>query len=395
MPTKQPKQTSILNHLGNLISHPQVRAVALIFLAHGFIISSWFAQVPAVKTRLGLNDSELGNVLLGLPLGVFFMNIVAGWFLKKLGAWKSIALGYLGFAISTIFLFIANNYWGLFLNLILAGWTIGILIVAMNTLAARIEKTEGIVVMSSCHAGFSFGAMVGAVISSFVIAKGFLPLHQIIIICVIFFILIFSHKNQYQSIPSEVNKKEEKTFGWPNRELLLLIGVGLAFIFTEGMVVDWSAVYIRDVLGSSPETAALGYSACAFAMMLTRLGGDLLLPRFGRKKILFSSSILSSLGVLIIVLGQSPLVGILGFAIIGVGIALGIPILMSLASRAKGFSDGAGIGIFATFAFIGFIIEPPLVGWIAEQINLRWGLGVIGAISFLGAFLGMKIKDNG
>lgn len=393
MSIEKPQPVSFLKHLRNLVSHPQVRAVALLFLAHGFMISSWFAQVPAVKTRLALNDSQLGNVLLGLPLGIFFINIIAGWILEKISIWKVVAFGYLGYAITIIFLFLANSYWGLFFNLVLAGSTIGIIVVASNILATRIENSEGIIIMSSCHASFSFGAMIGAAISSFVIGRGFSPFYQIITICSIFLILIFSHKKQFQSIPSATNENGGKIFGWPNRELLLLIGIGLTFIFTEGMVADWSAVYIRDVLNAPPETAALGYSACALTMMLMRFGGDLLLPRFGVKKLLIWSSIISFTGVLLLVLVHHPSMGILGFAVVGFGIALGIPLLITLAARTKGFSDGAGVGIFATYAFIGFIIEPPLVGWVAEQSNLRWGLGLIAVISLLGSFLALRIKE--
>lgn len=394
MSTIQPQSTSILKHLGNFLRHPQARAIAILFLAHGFMISSWFAQVPTVKTRLALNDSELGNVLLGLPLGIFLMNIIAGWLLEKLGVWNSIFLGFLGYGISIIFLFVANDFWILFFNLVITGWTVGILVVGSNTLAARIEKTEGIFIMSSCHAGFSFGAMVGAAISSLVIGRELSPLYQIITISLIFFVLIISHKKHFQSIPTNLNEDGGSTFGWPNRELLLLIFIGLAFTISEGVVVDWSAVYIRDVLKATPETAALGYSACAFTMMMMRFFGDLLLPRFGVQKILLYGGVITFIGILFIALSQTPLIGILGFAIIGIGIALSMPMLMTLAASTKGFSDGAGVGIFATFAFMGFIIEPPMVGWVAEQSDLRWALGMVGGIVLLGAILALRIKRN-
>ena len=392
MATKTSTQLSFFEHFQNFFQHNRTRAVFFLFLAHGFMISSWFAQIPSVKSTLQLSDSELGNVLLAMPLGTFVMNLMAGVLLKKFGAWRCIAAGYLGYAISVVFLFMAKNYWLLFANLLFTGWTIGILIVVSNTLTSRIEKSEKIFITSSCHAGFSFGALAGAAISGAVIANALSPLTQIITIVVIFTILIFSHRKHIQSIPPDPNEDGGITFGMPNRELFFLIIIGLAFIIGEGIVVDWSSVYLKNETGASAGLAPLGYGVCAMMMMVVRLGGDMLVPRFGVPKLLLAGGVIAFLGIMLIIFVQVPVVGIVGFGVLGLGIGLGVPLLMILAARVKGFTDGGGVALFTTFAFTGFILEPPMVGRIAEISSLELGFGVVAVICLLGGLAAYFFK---
>lgn len=383
---------SIGKHLVQFISHPRARAVALLFLLHGLFISSWIAQIPTVKTKLQLGDAELGNVLLALPLGVIIMNSVAGWVLQKIGSWPSVLISFIGYSVLIEVVLATRTYWELFAALFLAGWAIGLMIVASNTLATRIQKSEDILILSSCHALFSLGAMVGASISSFSIANQFSAMYQIGIFIFMFIILIFSHKKYFQQIPEDLESAAGANFGVPNKELSLIILIGLAFAIGEGLVVDWSAVYLRDELGASEGMAPLAYATCALTMMLTRMSGDTLVAKLGTSRLLFIGGIIAFIGIMSMVLIPTPIMGIVGFGILGVGIALGVPLLMSKAAQAEGFSDGAGVGIFATFGFIGFIVEPPMVGWIAEWSNLGTGLSVVAGICLLGGILSLLLK---
>jgi len=385
---------NLKKHLIDFIKHPRARAVSLFFLAHGLMISTYVAQIPYFKSLLQLNDSELGNVLLGLPLGVIIMNAIAGWLFDKIGVWNSMIGSFVLYSILIIFVLLSESYWAFFVNLVLVGIAIGMLVVGSNTLAARIEKSEKIFVMSTCHAFFSLGAMLGGAISSVAITNHFPAEYQMGIFIALFAVLIFSNKKHLTSIPREKKLSEGISFGLPNMELLLLIIIGLGFAFAEGMVVDWSAVFLRDEVGMTEGNAPLGYSACALTMMIIRLSGDVLIPKFGIRKLLFTGSVVTFLGILLLVLFQNPIVGILSFGIIGLGVGLGVPLLMTLAARSEGFSDGAGVSIFAMFAFMGFIIEPPMVGWIAELSSLEWGIGVAGLLCLLGGVLALRIKSN-
>ena len=154
---------------------------------------------------------------------------------------------------------------------------------------------------------------------------------------------------------------------------------------------DWSAVYLRDSIGVSPEITTLGYAGCALSMMIFRFSGDALIPKYGPKKLLFVGGIVSFLGLLLTALVPIPIAVIAGFTLVGAGIAMGVPMLINLAAKVKGLSDGAAVGTFTAFAFAGFVIEPPLVGYIADVIDLKMGLLFIGVCSLLGGILALRL----
>ena len=371
--------------------HDSTRSLALMFLAHGMLVATYLAQIPAIKTNLNLSDSELGSVLLGLPLGITLINPNVGYLMNRFGAVRLTLICYFFYALSMNGLFLMTSPWMLFFNLLVAGLFTGVLIVAVNTMLTRIEQTEGIHVLSSCHGMFSLGAMLGAGLSSFTIANNILPNYQMAAIAIVIVLLNFSNKKYLDTIPTATEQAQGKLFALPNKELLLLIIIGITVAFGEGVVNDWSAVYLRDSIGASPEMATLGYGGCALSMMIFRFGGDALIPKYGPRKLLFAGGVLCFLGLLLAVLVPNPIAVIAGFTIVGAGTAMGVPMLINLAAKVKGFSDGAAVGVFSAFAFAGFVIEPPLVGYIADAIDLKMGLLFVGVCTLLGGVLALRL----
>lgn len=133
-----------------------------------------------------------------------------------------------------------------------------------------------------------------------------------------------------------------------------MIFIGLSVSLCEGVAFDWSAVYLRDSLGATAQVAALGFSCFSLTMMAMRFTGDVLIPRFGERALLYFSAVLSIAAILVIILSGVPAVGILGFLLLGAGVALGAPILFNAAARVPGLAPGAGLATYATFSFCGF-----------------------------------------
>ena len=265
------------------------------------------------------------------------------------------------------------------------------MVVAVNTLVTRIEQTEGIHVLSSCHGMFSLGATLGAVISSWAIAKGIAPTYQMATIGFLIIASNFFNKKSLDQVPMATEQSKGKLFALPNKELMLLIFVGLTVAFGEGLVNDWSAVYLRDTIGAPPEMTTLGYAGCALSMMIFRFSGDALIPKYGERKLLFVGGVLVFLGTSLAVIVPNVIAGIAGFTIVGAGIAMGVPMLINKAAQVKGFSDGAAVGVFTAFSFIGFVIEPPIVGYLADWIDLKAGLMFVGVCGLLGGLLALRL----
>ena len=392
MSKNQTSTNSFFSHIAVFFRHQSARSLALMFLAHGLLVATYIAQIPAIKTMHQLSDAELGKILLGLPLGITLINPNVGYLMKRFGAVHTTLIGFFCYALAMTGLFLTTSTMMLFFNLLLAGIFTGVLIVTVNTMVTRIEQTEGIHVMSSCHGMFSLGAMLGAGLSSITIAKGISPIYQMAIIGSGIVLLNFFNKKYLDTIPTATAQAQGKLFAWPNKELGLLILIGITVSFGEGIVNDWSAVYLRDSIGASPEIATLGYGGCALSMMIFRFSGDALIPKYGPRKLLFAGGVLCFLGLLLAVMVPTPIAVIAGFTIVGAGIAMGVPMLINLAARVEGFSDGAAVGVFSAFAFAGFVIEPPLVGYIADWIDLKIGLMFVGVCCLLGGVLALRLK---
>jgi MFS family permease len=172
-----------------------------------------------------------------------------------------------------------------------------------------------------------------------------------------------------------------KKFILPNRDLLLMIFIGLVVSLSEGVAFDWSAVYLRDALGAPEQIAALGFTCFSLTMMAMRFTGDVLIPRFGERNLLFFTALCSAAALLCIIFSPTPLVGILGFLLLGAGVALGAPILFNAAARVPGLAPGAGLATYATFSFIGFLAGPPVIGFVGEKYGLNVGFALVAALA--------------
>jgi fucose permease len=172
------------------------------------------------------------------------------------------------------------------------------------------------------------------------------------------------------------------TFVLP-RGVLIAIGlIAFAALVAEGSVGDWSAIYLKDYQGADTETAAIALTVFALAMAIMRFAGDRLVHHFGPFAILQASGLLAATGLIIALMASSPTVAILGYGISGLGIAVLFPVSLSIAPRfSGGLSTGASVAAVATLGYGGFLIGPPLIGLLADQVGLPLALGVVVALS--------------
>jgi MFS family permease len=130
-------------------------------------------------------------------------------------------------------------------------------------------------------------------------------------------------------------------------------------------------------LGAPEQVAALGFTCFSFTMMAMRFTGDVLIPRFGERALLYFTALCSAFALLVIIAAPIPIIGILGFLLLGMGVALGSPILYNAAARLPGMAPGAGLGTYATFSFMGFLAGPPVIGWVGEYFGLAAGFALV------------------
>ncbi len=188
------------------------------------------------------------------------------------------------------------------------------------------------------------------------------------------------------------DRRSESSFVRPNRDLLLMILIGLALSMGEGAAFDWSAVYLRETLGTSDQFAALGFASFSLTMTGFRFLGDAIIPKIGPKRWLQIGGVLSASGLLLAIVLPYAFTALVGFALLGVGISLGVPILYSASLRVPDIPPAAGLATFATFSFVGFLAGPPIIGFVAEAFGLYYGLGFVAVVLLISAGLARIVK---
>ena len=388
---EKPHRNPFVRNLLTFFLNRQALAIGLVFASDSILFGSWVAHIPYVKSKLQLSDSELGLLLFAMPAGLLVMNPFTGWIVAKLGEARTCFWSAVGLTVAICIPLNAPNPAVLAIGLFLMGLNGALINVAMNTLATNLERSQGIVIMSSCHGMWSLGGLLGSGIAGAVIALHVAPPVHVMVAAGLILLLTFALQPTLAQIPSssqsESGEKTGSSFVRPNRDLLLMILIGLALAMGEGAAFDWSAVYLRETLGASSQVAALGFASFSLTMTGFRFLGDAIIPKIGAKRWLQIGGVVAAFGLLFAIALPYPPTALLGFALLGVGCSLGAPILYAAALRVPGISPAAGLATFATFSFIGFLAGPPIIGFIAEGFGLYYGLGFVAVTLLISAGL--------
>lgn len=349
-------------------------AVGVIFFVNGAVLASWVPHIPEVKALHGLSDGALGGVLLALAAGAILAMPVAGRLIGRFGSRTMTTFAALSFPVLLPLPLVSPNVTGLAAALFVLGAANGTLDVSMNAQGLAIERCSDRPIMSSLHALFSVGGLVGAAVASGVMALGIGRVAHALVVSGVAFACVGAAVPRLLTVEPARN---DPTFVRPSRALLGLGGLAFLGLLAEGAMADWSAVYLHDTLGTSGSVAADGFAAFALAMALGRFAGDRLAARFGSAFLLRASSGLAALGLAVALAVGTPLVAIAGFGAVGFGIANIIPVLFRAAGDVPGVAPGVALAAVATTGYAGFLAGPVLIGCTAELMGLPMGLTLV------------------
>jgi MFS family permease len=339
-----------------------------IFFANGFGIGSWAAAIPPLKAILSLSDAHLGVALLAMAAGAIATMPFAGLLAPRLGGTGHV-LRYSSVAFSVCLFLpaLAPSLPIFFACALLLGASNGLMDVPMNAHATVVERGWGAAIMSSFHAAWSCGGLVGAAFGGLLIHAGASAPGQLGAAGAA--VLLMALASLPQIGAGELTSKAS-AFVWPERRLIGLCVIALLAMLVEGAMTDWSAVYLTDIVGVTPASAAAGYAIYASAMLTGRLCGDSAIRALGRARVIMSGAGLAAAGILLAIVTTSPIVAIGGFCLVGLGLSNMIPAVFS-ASGAMGSSAALGISMAATIGYGGFLLGPPAIGAIATYGGLR------------------------
>ncbi len=347
--------------------------VSVYFFFCGLVFSTWAARIPDVKDHFRLNDAQLGAVLLLLPLGSVSALPVAGWIIDRLGSRLVTCVSAALYAVSLWSLSLAPTVGWLSILLFLFGFLGDMLNISMNTQGLSVQKIIEKPMLSGLHAQWSFGALAGVSLAGWTLKAGLSTGSHFLAVSLPVALLSLL---LYPGMVPDPSREGEgrRIFARPDRALLLLGLVCFCNTFSEGAMADWSSLYYRDVIGEKGGVSTTGYTAFMLAMTLGRLAGDRLIQGFGYRRMLMLNGLLIAAGMLLAVAWTRPFSVIIGFALVGLGVSSVIPIAYMIAGRNRSMAPAAALAAVSAIGFTGFLIGPPIIGFIAYEVTLRTSL---------------------
>lgn len=377
-------------------------ATQCIFLVCGLAIASWAPMVPFAKDRLGMNEAELGILLLFLGGGALLMMPVSGYLIGRVGSRKVILVSALLSALILPFLLLVSDPYLMALVLLLFGGSIGTVDVAMNAHGVQVQNAFGRPVMSSLHGLYSVGGLFGSIGLGFLMKMGLDPIYAAMFISALLIVLLAV---QYPQLLSQAAEKEvirqyshvdeaaaaQGRFQWLRGSVLVLGLLCFITFLSEGAMLDWSAVLLRDSKGLPPEFTGIGYAAFSVAMAVMRLQGDALISRLSSMVVVIGGSLLAALGIFVLLFSPWIALSMAGFVLLGMGAANIVPVFFSEGGRIEGLSPTVSIPAISTIGYAGQLVGPALLGFIAHHFSLTIAFETI-ALLFVMVALIYKFK---
>ena len=351
------------------------RAVSLCFLVNGALLASWVPHIPDLKSRLDLGDSALGWLLLAMAGGAIGALPLAGWLVGRLGSRTVTSASAATLSASLVLPVLAPSVSSSAAALVLLGASNAALDVAMNVQGAMVEDRYQRPIMSSFHALFSLGGLIGAVVAGASMAAGVSAVAHVAAVGLLSLAVVAVARAGL--LPSKPRRLRDPVFALPPASLVTLGILTFCALLAEGAIGDWSAVYLRDSVRSTPALAAMGFATFSLAMALGRFAGDGLAHRLGPVRLVRCSGVLAAAGLAAALISGRALPTLVGFALVGAGLANLIPVLFSAAARTPEVPAGTAIAAAATTGYFGFLVGPPLIGFAAEVAGLRTALGIV------------------
>ncbi len=346
-----------------------------ILFANGIGIGSWAAAIPRLKDMLALSSAELSLVLLAMAAGAIMVMPLTSILIPRLGgSGKALSYGSLLFGLAFCLPGFAPSLTVLIVFAFLLGAFNGLMEVSMNTHATVVERHWGQAIMSSFHAAWSCGGLLGASLGGVLIDSGMAVSWQMVVGGGL--ILAVTRLASPMIGAGETASEKKTAFAWPERKLIGLCVVALFCMLMEGAIADWSAVYLNTVSGLTVAMAASGYALFAFAMLLGRFFGDHVVRKIGRADIILIGGVLAGVGIIVTTTFPSPITAIIGFCLVGLGLSNMIPAIFS-AAAAMSSSPALGISMAATVGYAGFLLGPPAIGAVSSFAGMRGGFVVL------------------
>ena len=338
-----------------------------VFASINILFGTWAIYIPTVKENLQIDKSQLGFALFFLALGVFTVFPFASTIINKMGVGKATRNGVIFSCIAAMLPLLAPNYFTLAASLFIFGASNGFTDISMNTLVTEIEKEDKQKFMSASHGFFSLGGVLAGLGSFLIGPLSNPPLHMALAVVLVVVVNAFFYR-KYQTVVAAPEEKESFSFGL-FKPLLFLGLISFVSMGSEGAIVDWSGLYLKEISLAPEFLWGAGFLGFQLTMTIGRFLGDGISSKVGSVKMVAMASVLVILGYSFVLTTQV-YISILGFAISGLGFSVIIPEVFRIGGNVKGVDSSQGVSFIAGTGYAGFLAAPPILGFLADSFSL-------------------------
>ncbi len=376
-------------------SHQRI-AVAVYFFCLGLSFATWASRIPDIKASLRLSEALLGTLLLALPAGQMLTLPFSGRIVARYGSKITLGIAFVFYAFSLTNLGLAKEGWQLGLALFAMGVSGNLCNISVNTQAVSVEKMYGRPILASFHGVWSTAGFTGALIGLLMISLKLTPYQHFWIIAIAGIISTF-FANRFLTESATTSQSQESAekssrFRKPPKAILQLGIIGFCCMASEGTMFDWSGVYFQKIVKAEGSLIPLGYASFMIMMALGRFTGDKLQVRFGKQRMLQMNGLLIFTGLSTAIFFPQLLTATLGFIIVGFGVSSVVPMVYSTAGKIPGMAPSIALAGVSGISYLGFLLGPPLIGFVAELTDLRFSFGIISVMGLLIALLVPRIS---
>ena len=362
-----------------------------VFASLNILFGTWAIYIPTVKGVLGINNSQLGIAIFFLSLGVFSIFPFASTIINKIGVGKTTWYGVILSSLAAMLPLLSPSYYSLMVSLFMFGATNGFTDISMNTLVTEIEKKDKAKFMSASHGFFSLGGVLAG-LGSFLIGPLGNPVLHMGMAVLLVLVVNFVFYKKFVSVVAEPIEKEPFSLGL-FKPLMLLGIISFIAMGSEGAIVDWSGLYLKEVSIAPEALWGVGFLGFQITMTLGRFLGDGISNVMGSVKMVAIGTFLAVVGY-VLVLTSNTYLAIAGFALCGLGFSVMVPEIFRIGGNVKGVDSSQGVAFIAGTGYAGFLCAPPILGFLAENYSLKLCFMVLLGVALLILMATLSLKKR-
>ena len=366
---------------------------AIFYFISGFGYATWASRIPTIKHQLNLNEAQLGTILFAMPIGLMLTMPVTNWLLSRYTSRAVMLFGSVWLCVIIVLIGYSNVAWQLAVMLFCFGSARNLMTLSINTQGVAVQALYSKSIMAMFHGIWSLAGFAGAAVGYLMVYYSVGIHYHFLFVSIALFVLTFYFiKDTINQKPILQSKK--RVFSLPDKYLLKFSLICFASMACENAMYDWSAIYFQKAVHAEKAAATAAFVVYMIAMTSGRFVGDKLVTAVGIKSVLKFSGIFIFFGLMLAVLFPFTITVMLGFVLVGLGVSCVVPMIFSLAGKSKNMSSSSALASISTVGYIGFLLVPPFVGYIAHASSIRWSFGIIAFFGVMIVWLVSKLKTE-